>query len=74
MIHRIGLSSILLKLLIEEERVETAIVPNPAFAAVVIRAVQADRNNRQLHGMTFVTDSLRSYPDLRNDQNAGDNR
>jgi hypothetical protein len=49
-------------------------VPNPAFAAVVIRAVQADRNNRQLHGMTFVTDSLRSYPDLRNDQNAGDNR
>ncbi len=39
MIFKIGFFSILLKLLIEEERVDAAIVANPAFAAVVIRAV-----------------------------------
>jgi hypothetical protein len=38
MIVQIGISSILLKLLIEEERVDAAIVTNPAFVAVVTTA------------------------------------
>jgi hypothetical protein len=38
MILQIGISSILLKSLIEEERVDAPIVANPPFAAVVIRA------------------------------------
>ena len=50
MILQIDISSILLKLLIEKEWSETAIVTNPAFAAVITRAAEADRNNRQLHG------------------------
>jgi hypothetical protein len=57
MILQIGLSNILLKLLIEEERVETTIVLNPAFAAVVMRAAQAGQNCLERHLLPVFSSS-----------------
>jgi hypothetical protein len=56
-IFQISDPSILLKLLKEEERIDAAIATITAFAAVVIRAEAAERNIREFHGMTFVTNA-----------------